>query len=158
MQTKFYMALKKCCFLTDVGEEVQNCFLAKTMENQKKKFLRKKICIFISGTFWEQRLSHFFDFVDLRHKKNVFWQLFFSFHTIFQTKHVGMILTVQIFYINDSSSSKNLLYDLRTQMAHCITHFARGQLEKQSIKLTRSLIKSLNTYVIYLIFVPLDSS
>ena len=87
--------------------------------------LRKKILYFYSGHF-----------VDLRYKNPFFWQLPPPY-AIFQTKHIGIIPTVQILCINDFPSSKNLLYDLRTHKAHYITHFARDQHEKKSIKFTK---------------------
>ena len=37
---------------------------------------------------------------------------------IFQTKHIEIISTVQIFLFSDFPSSKNLLHDLRTHKAH----------------------------------------
>ena len=51
--------------------------------------------------------------------------------TIFYTKHIEIISTVQIFLFNDFPSSKNLLHDLRIHKAHYTTHFARGQKKKK---------------------------
>ena len=51
--------------------------------------------------------------------------------SIFQTKHIGMIPTVQILCINDFPSSKILLHDLRTHKAHYRTHFVRDKRKKK---------------------------
>ena len=61
-------------------------------EESKKIVLSKKVLYFNSGYF-EKKLSQFFDFVDFRHKKP---PLFPIPHTIFHTKYIGMIPTVQI--------------------------------------------------------------
>ena len=113
-------------------------FLAKTMENQKK-FL-KKILYFHSGHFENKSCLIVFDFVDLRHVQPFFCQLPPPICD-FQTKHIGMIPTVQILCINAKSCSKNLLHDLRTHKAHYGTHFARNQ-RKKSIKFAINLLKT----------------
>ena len=116
-------------------------FLAKNMGN-RKKFAKKKSFVFLLRIFWEQKLSHLLKFVDLSIKKPGKFSIIFSPpYAIFQTKHIGIIPTVQILCINDFPSSKILLHDLRTHKAHYETHFARGQWKK-SIKFAFNLLNS----------------
>ena len=79
-----------------------------------------------------RNLSQFFIFVDVRHKNLVFFQFLTHFLMIFQTKHIWMISTVQIFCCNDCTPSKNLFNDLGTQKAHNRTHFSRGREKKKA--------------------------
>ena len=87
-------------------------------------------------------MSHLLKSVDLRLKKPISPQNYFPHPPIFQTKHIRMILTVQILRINAiSSSKKKSLHDLRTHKAHYGTHFARGQ-RKISVKFAFNLVKT----------------
>ena len=129
MLANFSYGLRKCWFsarLGGGGEKTVFPIFPKKLPRIKKIVRNKKDFNFYSGHF-EKKLSPFF--VDFRHKSLVFFSIFHAPPPprIFQTKHIGIAPTVQIFCFNDFPSSKNLFNDLGTQKAHIRTRFARGR-------------------------------
>ena len=107
------------------------------------------------GTFWENKLFHFFIFVDFRHKSWISRNFSFILppHTIFQTKHVGMIPTIQMFSLNDFRHQK-VYFMILVHRRHITEPVLLGVGRKKNANLINYVIKSHNTQMIYLIFIP----
>ena len=71
----------------------------------KKIVLNKKVLYFYSGYFEKKSCLNFLILQTLGTKNHFFFQ--FPPHTIFETKHIGMIPTVQIFCIDRKDLNSN---------------------------------------------------